>query len=40
MFLDEFPKDLGGEILNFFTKNKILVVTDILKGRGGNPPNN
>jgi hypothetical protein len=35
MFLDELPTDLRNKILNFFTQNKILVVTDILKGRGG-----
>lgn len=35
MFLDEIPEDLRNKILNFFTENKILVVTDILKGRGG-----
>lgn len=35
MFLDEIPIDLRNKILNFFTQNKILVVTDILKGRGG-----
>ncbi|MBL7135670.1 MAG: type II restriction endonuclease [Candidatus Marinimicrobia bacterium] len=35
MFLDELPEDLRNKILNFFSENKILVVTDILKGRGG-----
>ncbi|NVM55360.1 MAG: type II restriction endonuclease [Candidatus Helarchaeota archaeon] len=35
MFLDELPEDLRSKILNFFIENKILVVTDILKGRGG-----
>ncbi len=35
MFLDELPDDLRFKILSFFTENKILVVTDILKGRGG-----
>lgn len=35
MFLDEFPGDLRNKIVKFFTENKILVVTDILKGRGG-----
>lgn len=35
MFLDELPEDLRSSILNFFIENKILVVTDILKGRGG-----
>ncbi|MEW5692831.1 MAG: type II restriction endonuclease [Candidatus Hydrogenedentota bacterium] len=35
MFLDELPTDLKNKIMNFFAENKILVVTDILKGRGG-----
>lgn len=35
MFLDELPEHLRSKIINFFVKNKILVVTDILKGRGG-----
>jgi len=35
MFLDELPQNLRNKILKFFTENRILVVTDILKGRGG-----
>lgn len=35
MFFDELPENLRDKILNFFTENGILVVTDILKGRGG-----
>lgn len=35
LFLDELPEDLQRKIIKFFSKNKILVVTDILKGRGG-----
>jgi len=35
MFLDEFPERLRDRIADFFSGNKILVVTDILKGRGG-----
>jgi len=35
MFLDELPVSSRVKILKFFTENKILVVTDILKGRGG-----
>jgi len=35
MLLNELPEDLRNKILDFFNKNKILVVTDILKGRGG-----
>ncbi|GAB6183600.1 PDDEXK family nuclease [Thermodesulfovibrio hydrogeniphilus] len=35
MFLDELPEYLRKKIINFFKENKILVVSDILKGRGG-----
>lgn len=35
MFLDELPENLRDKIINFFRENKILVVSDILKGRGG-----
>jgi len=35
LFLDELPENLKNKILKFFKENKILVVTDILKGRGG-----
>jgi len=35
MFLDELPEYLKGKIIKFFSDNKILVVSDILKGRGG-----
>ncbi|MCK4245245.1 MAG: type II restriction endonuclease [Candidatus Omnitrophica bacterium] len=35
LFMDELPKNLRNKILDFFTVNKILVVADILKGRGG-----
>jgi len=35
MFLDELPENLRSKIIKFFTENKILIVTDILKGRGG-----
>ena len=34
MFLDEFPKKERDEVLDFFSKNKALIVNDILKGRG------
>lgn len=34
MFLDELPPRLKNKIINFFRDNKILVVSDILKGRG------
>jgi len=33
-FLDELPTKLRNKIIDFFRNNKILVVTDILKGRG------
>ena len=35
VYLDELPGQLRNKIVNFFTNNKILVVSDILKGRGG-----
>lgn len=35
LFLDELPEYLRNKIVNFFTENKILVVSDVLKGRGG-----
>lgn len=35
MFLDELPEKLRDKIISFFKENKILVVSDILKGRGG-----
>ncbi|MCX6731717.1 MAG: type II restriction endonuclease [Candidatus Parcubacteria bacterium] len=34
MFFDEMDKESQNQILNFFAKNKILIVSDILKGRG------
>lgn len=34
MFLNEFTQDERDLILDWFNKNKILVVTDILRGRG------
>jgi len=34
IFFNELPKNLKNKILDFFTENKILVVTDIMKGRG------
>jgi len=34
MYFDEMTEDDRRKILGFFTKNKILIVTDILKGRG------
>jgi len=35
VFLTELQDDLVQKIISFFTNNKILVVSDILKGRGG-----
>lgn len=35
MFLDELTEELRKGIVDFFSRNKILVVSDILKGRGG-----
>jgi len=35
VFLTELRDDIVKKIISFFTKNKILVVSDILKGRGG-----
>lgn len=34
MFLDELDSKTQGEVVNFFQKNKFLIVSDILKGRG------
>ncbi len=34
MFFDEMDKESQKKIIDFFSKNKILVVSDILKGRG------
>lgn len=35
IFIDEMPKNIQDKILNFFDKNKIIVLADTLKGRGG-----
>lgn len=35
VYLNEFPEQLRNKIVNFFKNNKILVISDILKGRGG-----
>jgi hypothetical protein len=35
LFLDELPPSIKDAIISFFEKNKILVVSDIIKGRGG-----
>lgn len=35
LFLNEMPKYIQDKIIKFFENNKIIVVSDILKGRGG-----
>lgn len=35
LFLDEMPKHIQNKIIIFFVENRIRVVSDILKGRGG-----
>lgn len=35
VYLDELSVHLRDKIVNFFKNNKILIITDILKGRGG-----
>jgi len=35
LFIDEMPQKIQTKIINFFERNKIIVVSDILKGRGG-----
>jgi hypothetical protein len=34
MFLDEMVESDKNKLINFFTKNKILIISDLLKGRG------
>lgn len=34
MFFDEMPEEDQERVVNYFTKNKILVISDVLKGRG------
>jgi hypothetical protein len=33
LFLDEFPEEIQNKIVNFFERNKILVISDLIKGR-------
>lgn len=33
--LNEMPSDIQNKIINFFEQNKFLIISDILKGRGG-----
>ncbi len=35
LFLDEIPGAIQNRIVKFFERNKILVISDLLKGRGG-----
>ncbi len=35
LFLDEMPENIRNKIVEFFNNNKIIIVSDILKGRGG-----
>lgn len=35
IFIDEMPKKIQEKIIKFFKENRVLVVSDILKGRGG-----
>ncbi len=34
LYMTEMPKDIVNKILTFFESNKILIISDILKGRG------
>ena len=34
IFIDEFPKRIIGKLLDFINNNKILIISDIIKGRG------
>jgi hypothetical protein len=35
VFLNELPNEEVAELIHFFESNKVLVITDILRGRGG-----
>ena len=35
LFFNEMPEGIQNTIIGFFKKNKILIISDILKGRGG-----
>lgn len=35
LYISEFPKNIQEKIIDFFENNKMLVVSDILQGRGG-----
>lgn len=35
LFIDEMPGKIQNKIIDFFKRNRIIIVSDILKGRGG-----
>ena len=35
IFINEMPDKIQSEIINFFEKNKILIISDTIRGRGG-----
>ena len=35
LFLNEMPNEIQNKIIEFFEKNKIMIISDIIKGRGG-----
>jgi len=35
LFMNEMPENIQKKIVNFFTDNRILIIGDIIKGRGG-----
>jgi len=35
LFLDEMPKIIQNKIIKFFEQNRIIIISDIIKGRGG-----
>lgn len=35
LYIDEMPLEIQNKIINFFNENKIMIVNDIIKGRGG-----
>ncbi|HHE38737.1 MAG TPA: type II restriction endonuclease [Candidatus Cloacimonetes bacterium] len=35
LFLNEMPETVQNKIINFFEKNKIVILNDIIRGRGG-----
>lgn len=35
LFLDEMPESIQNKIIRFFESNRIIIISDIIKGRGG-----